>query len=104
MVQHIYGNTTVLRSNNRPNLFVKELKMYIDYLKNDIQSIAEEINNAKTKKLELFKNNLLEGIEYYQDLFSNISNFETIKKEVISQFENYKNELHAIEIPKLEIA
>lgn len=99
MIQHIYGNTSILRDENRPNFFVKELKMYIDYLKNDIETIADEINAAKTKKLESFKNNLLEGIEYYQTMFSNISNFQTIKNDVINQFESYKNELKLIKIP-----
>ena len=104
MTQHIYGNTTVLRTTNRPHFFVKELKMYIDYLKNDIQTIGNEINNAKTKKLESFKNNLLEGIAYYQDLFESITDFESIKKETTKQFEYYKKEIQAIEIPKLAIA
>lgn len=104
MVQHIYGNTTILRNSNRPHFFAKELKMYIDYLKNDIQNIGSEINNAKTKKLTSFKSNLLEGIVYYQNLFESIPDFESIKNEAISQFEHYKKELQAIEIPKLEIA
>jgi hypothetical protein len=104
MVQHIYGNTNVLRNTNRPHFFVKELKMYIDYLKNDIQAIGNEINNAKAKKLESFKNNLLEGIAYYQNLFINVPDFKTIKKEIMSQFEYHKNELQSIEIPRLEIA
>ncbi|MFC3334312.1 hypothetical protein [Flavobacterium palustre] len=104
MIQHIYGNATVLRNTNRPNLFIKELKMYIDYLKNDIQAITEEINTAKTKKLESFKNNLLEGIEYYQNLFSTSSNFENIKNDVLNQLNSYKNELFGIEIPRLAVA
>jgi len=104
MIQHIYGNATVLRNNNRPNLFIKELKMYIDYLKNDIEAITEEINTAKAKKLESFKNNLLEGIEYYQNLFSTIPDFETIKNDVLNQLNNYKNELFGIEIPRLAVA
>lgn len=104
MIQHIYGYTSVLSNSNRPHFFAKELKMYIDYLKNDIQSISDEINNAKTKKLEAFKANLLEGINYYQALFANIPNFEAIKQEVTKQIENYKNEINAIEIPKLQIA
>ena len=104
MVQHIYGNITILRTTSRPHFFAKELKMYIDYLKNDIQNIGSEINNAKTKKLTSFKSNLLEGIAYYQNLFECIPDFESIKNEVISQFEHYKKELQAIEIPKLEIA
>ena len=104
MVQHIYGNTTILRNSNRPHFFAKELKMYIDYLKNDIQNIGSEINNAKTKKLTSFKSNLLEGIVYYQNLFESIPDLESVKNEVINQFEHYKKELQAIEIPKLEIA
>ncbi|HEY4616670.1 MAG TPA: hypothetical protein VIH09_00560, partial [Flavobacterium sp.] len=36
MVKHIYGNDSVLTETNRPNMFVKELKMYLDYLKNEI--------------------------------------------------------------------
>jgi len=103
MIQHIYGYTSVLRTPNRPHFFAKELKMYIDYLKNDIQSINDEINNAKTKKLESFKANLLEGINYYQTLFSNIPNFESIKQEINKQIENCKNEINAIEIPKLQL-
>ena len=78
--------------------------MYIDYFKKDIQAIGNEINNAKTKKLESFKNNLLEGIAYYQNLLINVPDFKTIKKEMMSQFEYHKNELQAIEIPRLEIA
>jgi len=104
MVQHIYGNASVLRNNNRPNIFVKELKMYIDYLKNDIQSISDEINAAKTKKLEAFKNNLLDGIEYYHKLFADASYFEDIKKEVTDKLNYYANELKNIGIPKLETA
>lgn len=99
MIQHIYGNTSVLKNPDRPHFFVKELKMYIDYLKNDIQAVSDEINNAKTKKLESFRNNLLEGISYYQTLFAAIPNFETIKKEISKQFELYKTELQSITIP-----
>lgn len=104
MIQHIYGNASVLRNENRPNFFVKELKMYIDYLKNDIQLLSDEINAAKTKKLESFKNNLLDGIEYYQNLFFSTPNFEAIKKEVTDKLCLYKNELNTFEIPRLETA
>jgi hypothetical protein len=103
MIKHIYGNASVLGNTNRPNFFMKELKMYIDYLKNDIQSISDEINAAKTKKLDSFKNNLLEGIEYYQNLFSSTTYYETIKNEIENQLYNFKNELSSIEIPRLEL-
>lgn len=104
MVQHIYGNTSVLTVNNRPNLFVKELKMYLDYLKNEIVSVSEEITLGQIKKWNSFKNNLLQGIEYYEDLFSVTPFFESAKKEIFSQFNSYKLELGEIEIPELKLA
>ena len=104
MVQHIYGNTSVLTVTNRPNLFVKELKMYLDYLKNEIATVSAEITVAQIKKWNSFKNNLMQGIAYYEDLFSETSFFESTKNEILSQFDTYKIELIAIEIPELVTA
>ncbi|WKL43053.1 hypothetical protein [Flavobacterium sp. ZE23DGlu08] len=104
MVQHIYGNASVLSVTNRPNLFVKELKMYLDYLKNEIVSVSEEITLGQIKKWNSFKNNLLQGIEYYEDLFSATPFFESSKKEIFNQFNSYKLELFEIEIPELKLA
>lgn len=104
MVQHIYGNTSVLTGTNRPHLFVKELKMYLDYLKNEIATVSAEITAPQIKKWNSFKNNLMQGIAYYEDLFSETSFFESTKNEILSQFDNYKIELIAIEIPELVTA
>ena len=101
MVQHIYGNTSVLTVTDRPNLFVKELKMYLDYLKNEITAVTEEITLGQIKKWNSFKNNLLQGIGYYEDLFSATPFFKSTKSEIFSQFDIYKNELIAIKIPDL---
>ena len=104
MVKHIYGNTSILGVGNRPNLLVKELKMYLDYLKNEIESVSDEITAGQIKKWNSFKNNLLLGIGYYEDLFSTTPFFESIKNEILSQFDSYKIELIAIEIPELVTA
>jgi hypothetical protein len=104
MVQHIYGNASVLRVTDRPNLFVKELKMYMDYFKNEIKEAASEITTPQIKKLQAFKNNMLDGIAYYENLFSNSHYFENGMKEIKKQLDNYKTELTKIEIPKLELA
>ena len=104
MVQHIYGNASVLRVTDRPNLFVKELKMYMDYFRNEIKEAASEITTPQIKKLQAFKNNMLDGIAYYENLFSNSNYFENGVKEIKKQLDNYKTELTKIEIPKLELA
>ena len=98
MVQHIYGNTSVLTVKNRPNMFVKELKMYVDYLKNEIATVSAEITAPQIKKWNSFKINLMEGIGYYQSLFSSENNFDNIHL-----LDFYKEELFGIKIPEPEL-
>jgi hypothetical protein len=104
MVQHIYGNASVLTVSNRPNLFVKELKMYVDYLKNEIESVTEEVTAAQIKKWNSFKNNLIEGIAYYQSVFSTTPYFESSKQKMKYMLHFYKEELLGIRIPELVLA
>ena len=104
MLQHIYGNKSVLRVENRPNLFVKELKMYVDYFRNEIENISGEITNAQLKKWNTFKVNILEGIEYYQTLFSPSLYFKNDLSKIQNDFDYYKLELSGIKIPTLELA
>ncbi len=103
MVQHIYGNDSVLTATNRPNMFVKELKMYIDYLKNEINTVSESITAGQVKKWNAFKNNLLEGISYYQSLFESIRFSEVEKTTSEASLFFFKQELQDFKIPELEL-
>lgn len=101
MVKHIYGNANVMTDVNRPNVFVKELKMYVAYLKNEISDYNTEISAGQIKKWNSFKNNLIEGINYYQDLFSNTDFFKDERAKIQKQIEEHQLELNKIEIPTL---
>ncbi|WP_264531453.1 hypothetical protein [Flavobacterium sp. N502540] len=103
MLAHIYGNKSILRANNRPNLFVKELKMYIDYFRNEINNISGEITNAQLKKWTTFKANLLDGIAYYENLFSSSFYFQEDPEKIKYQFDFYKLELATIKVPTCEL-
>jgi hypothetical protein len=100
MVQHIYGNKSVLRTVDRPNLFVKELKMYLDYFKNEIENRRGEITAPQLKKWNTFKTNLFNGIDYYQTVLASSFYFKNEFDKINSDFENYKVELEAIKIPQ----
>ncbi len=41
MVQHIYGYKSVLNNVRRPNMFVKELSLYLNYFKKEVQEAFE---------------------------------------------------------------
>lgn len=96
MVKHIYGNVTVISDVNRPNMFVKELGMYVDHLKNDILSFSGVTSTAKIKKWKSFQDNLLQGIEYYESLFRSTLIFKNTL-QIINQLHFYKEEVKQIE-------
>lgn len=73
MVDHIYGKANLLEGTNRPNLFVKELGLYIDYFKKEIQNFSDELttnvgnlNQKKQNYLNKFYNQMMAGIDYYR--------------------------------------
>ena len=66
MANHIYGRAEIEVRKNRPNFLIKELALYIDYLNN---KIIDPIAPFTEKQIDRFTNNLLNGIEYYSDLF-----------------------------------
>ncbi len=100
MVDFIYGKTTILFNSERPNVFIKELKIYVDYLKEKLEECKDEYSAPDIKYFNTFKKNLQEGIAYYKDLFSKGDEiFQNMKKNVLSDLAEYKSELEAILIP-----
>jgi len=69
MVDHIYGRINLLNPTYRPHMFIKELRIYVDYLRNDVLKSLDSLSEQKTKYFTEFKNNLLDGIEYYREIF-----------------------------------
>lgn len=103
MTQHIYGTGTMLTKSDRPNMFVKELKMYIDYLKNELNTVSKTVNAAQVKKWNAFKNNLLQGINYYENLFSGNSFSKIENNKSQASIAVLKYELIELKIPELEL-
>ncbi len=92
MAGHIYGKLNILNTNDRPHMFMKELKMYIDYLKNKIDEASFPFSDKQIKYFETFQNNLNSGIEYYKKLFA--ENREALKEN----YEKLVGDLEAFEI------
>ncbi|UMB61883.1 hypothetical protein MHL31_06745 [Lutibacter sp. A80] len=100
LVNHIYGKTNVVTVANRPHFFIKELSMYLDYFSNKVNEFQDSFTKKNEKYLTNFKNNLNDGIAYYQNLFSTkINNFEVSNEHLLNELEQLKNELLEIKIP-----
>ncbi len=93
MVQHIYGNNNIMTFQNRPNMFIKELKMYISYLQKEITASTLQVTAVQQKKWQSFVGNLLEGIKYYEILFTKQPQFVMQKQTNLAQLHYYKEEL-----------
>lgn len=97
MVDHIYGRTNLLNDTPRPNVFVKELGMYMDVFMKEIQQLNPTPKSIK--RLQQFKENLLNGLSYYQSLFSS----EFKDSQALSLVNAYQNTLQKASLPSLPI-
>ena len=97
MVDHIYGRINILLRKDRPNLFIKELKLYVDYLNNKISEAAKPVSEKDLNYFVKFTTNLEEGIKYYKSLFNGVKNaFNGIKEQIYSELEKLELEIKKI--------
>lgn len=93
MVDHIYGRENIMTNENRSHMFINELKLYIDYLAEQILEVKDlEENTKKRKSLLGYYNNLIEGIQYYKNMAEShfnkkfISELNMAEEEINKQF------------------
>ncbi len=88
ITSHIYGESNMISRNDRPNMFTKELNIYIDFLKNKIEETKQDASLKQQKYLLKFSNNLKGGIDYYKQLFSDLkSGFQDTKATILKELE-----------------
>jgi hypothetical protein len=69
ITDHIYGRFNQMSRPDRPNMFIKELNLYIDYLGDKVDEAKKEMTEKQEKYLSVFALNLESGISYYHELF-----------------------------------
>ncbi len=89
MTGHIYGKNKVIMDEDRPHMFIKELQLYVDYLKRTVDD-QEPVLSAKFESyISRFTTNLQQGIEYYKNLFTHVfpntvEMMETIQQQLMT--------------------
>lgn len=68
MADHIYGRTNIIADDSRPNMFIAELNLYVNYLAEQLEHEPSAGPDVKRKKyyIEFFKN-MQEGLNYYKN-------------------------------------
>lgn len=99
MVDHIYGRRNILNSLYRPHMFINELKLYVDYLKKEVEDALKENNQKRKASLQNFKTNLLKGIDYYhKEVAPRFTHIKEMKQDFIQQLDDFKIGLDLIPI------
>lgn len=97
MVDHIYGRANLLNDVHRSNVFVNELRLYVKYLVSENNNISLQFNQKKEDYINKFKENLLIGINYYNELATKMEG------QANELFKGMQNELKQIEISLLAL-
>ncbi len=101
MIGHIYGKCSIMHDAHRPHMFVKELQLYISYLKEEIENSLEDQPVKFEAYVNKFKMNLRHGINYYQNILEELpQDAEELIKNMKSQFQKSLLELEELAVPE----
>jgi uncharacterized protein (DUF2164 family) len=105
MAGHIYGRLNLRNSLYRPHMFFNELKMYIDYLKAEIQKSRNKLTEKQFNYFSSFRTNLLDGIGYYNQLINKMTaEVEGKKKKMEEEIEALKALILDVHISEIALA
>ncbi len=96
MVDHIYGRMNLMTDPKRPNMFMKELSLYIDYLQKKQDEHARQGSNHTEAFFLSFYESLCEGIAYYKELIPQIiEEAEHVRERMREDLAQLEARLHA---------
>ena len=97
ITDHIYGRFNVLGDSDRPHVFLKELKLYLNYYQDKLEEVRSEMNQKQERFFSNFSKNLKNGILYYQDLFSGMKDsFKGNSEQILTDLKGYINALEEL--------
>lgn len=97
MVRHIYGKLNILADIPRSHVFINELKLYVDYLRKDMEANLEDLKKAKY--LQKFRDQLQNGINYYKELIPRIHiQTDTFRKKMMDELLELEKQVMAFQL------
>jgi len=95
MAGHIYGRLSLLNNTYRQNMFIKELKMYVEYFKKEVKKITPSPSERQIAYVNEFRENMLNGIEYYRSLFPKmLEETKEYRENALQELQNFKEKLN----------
>jgi len=104
MVSHIYGRIQLMTDTQRPNMFINELHLYVEYMKNEIQKRFDSWNAKEQQYFSNFKTNLQDGIDHYKSLIPKLRDeSERYRDTMRNELLELEQELKKIVFPEVDL-
>ncbi|TYA74437.1 hypothetical protein [Seonamhaeicola marinus] len=98
MTDHIYGRDNMVTRSDRPNMFIKELNIYMDFIMKKLEDVKETMTKKEEAYMLTFTNNLKSGVSYYKNMFDKVKHvFEDVKHTAISELEKSESLLKQLQ-------
>ena len=94
MVGHVYGRVSMLNDSHRPQMFIRELAIYIDFMLDELERRRLGFNTHTVKYFQEFRQNLHDGIAHYRSLAERFGPSE--RKLFLDELEELREMLDAI--------
>ncbi len=93
MVGHIYGRTSLLINPNRPHMFLRELALYIDFLRRELENRRQGLCPNTPHYFREFEENLQSGIDHCRRLADRFAAEE--KERFLSELDKLREKFDA---------
>lgn len=102
MIDHIYGRINLIMHKKRPHMFVRELSLYLDWLRARVTEQAPGADEQSSENFSSIIANLERGISYYMRMFNELTHhFREQKAGILHTLAQMKAEL--MEISELRL-
>lgn len=95
MVDHIYGRINIMTNAARPHMFINELTLYVNYLREQVEETTRD--SKQVQYIQKFGKNLQDGIAYYRDIAKDIINGDLFLAGLASAETEIQNLLRVVE-------
>lgn len=94
MIGHIYGRVNLVTRAARPHMFLRELELYLDYLRGELRDAGLALSDKGEKYFNEVRRNLVDGVDYYRSL--SLTFVQREREAFESLLERLAGELHSI--------
>ena len=97
MIDHIYGRGATITRADAPHLFVREIRIYLEYLRKELNRFSIGLSTKTRRYFAEFKENLLSGVEYYAGLVEQRA--EDLPRRFRQHLQDLRDQLERIALP-----